>query len=68
MTDFLALLYFFGCLIAAVFLIVLFLAPIKLYAIHRELVKLNAEVHIQTRLLASLANEEPASMSAEEDE
>lgn len=52
----LAILYVLGTIVALVFLVILFWAPIKLYAIHRELVKLNKEAHIQTRMLASIMN------------
>jgi len=60
--ELLAILYILGLITAAVFLVLLFWAPIKLYAIHRELVEIKERSRRQTRLLASIAN-----VSLEED-
>ena len=49
-------LYILGSVIGLVFLVLLFWAPIKLYAIHRELVRLNKQTHAQLQLLAVIAN------------
>lgn len=56
--DVLFVLYLLAALVGLYFTILLIWAPMKLYAIHRELQILNDETHIQTRLLASLANAE----------
>ena len=60
----LAILYVLGTIVALVFLVILFWAPIKLYAIHRELVKLNKEAHTQTkprrRLIRRFISNSPA--------
>jgi hypothetical protein len=60
--ELLGILYVIGLIVAVVFLVLLFWAPIKLYAIHRELVEIKEESRRQTRLLASIAN-----VSLEED-
>ena len=44
--------------ISALLAIALILAPLKLYAIHRELRWQNEELRTQTRLLAELANKD----------
>ena len=54
----LAFLYLIGVAVGMVFLGLLVWAPLKLYAIHRELVKMNAETQRQTTLLAAIAHVE----------
>ena len=56
MDSFLVSLYILASIIGLVLLVILFWAPIKLYAIHRELVRLNKQTHAQLQLLAVIAN------------
>jgi len=46
-----------GILVGAVFLIMLFVAPIKLYAIHSELRTMNRTLAAQNELLTAIATE-----------
>jgi hypothetical protein len=55
--QFLSLLYILATLIGAAVLCLLAWAPLKLYSIHRELQLLNQEAKVQTKLLASIAND-----------
>lgn len=66
MTDAMIVVYLLGIAAAGAFAFVLLVAPIKLYGIHRELIAVNLElinlvdeVKTQTRLLASIANDQP---------
>jgi hypothetical protein len=59
--ELVAILYAIGLIIAAVFLVLLFSAPIKLYAIHRELIEIKEQSRVQTRLLGLIANVSPDS-------
>jgi uncharacterized membrane protein YozB (DUF420 family) len=59
------LLYCILLALGALLALALILAPLTLYAIHRELKWQSEEMRTQTRLLASLANSAPETATSE---